>query len=474
MTTYYCYGKDGTVTTSLLDPNAQVFTRGHSSITSYEQQGDIVGAYLARRDMGYHVPTEQETYHYQAPPIKPWGRASGNSTIPEPMERSYWSSDAHESSGYPGSSRAEVVSTLGYAGSASHPSIAQYYPDPEEIRHMHTLHSLLPYLQPGRKMNALNGPKVDIFEQDTGVVLAQQVSKKLLVMFLGRRVVNKYIRTLHRENVEECSGSAACQEISLPRGKSCKAAMAVLISWMARACRYRTMNTMTQIRVPKSTFVACSLAQTMEMFELHKDALRVDHYIAQTHFTRPIFAVELEALWNCLGEANRYVYAAIKVVGKRIQDSERPGSRSVPGINYEMYAMLKRHPRLEARVRDLELNEQHRPTFSTIWTRKLGDGKNDQETNQLQGVGVGHSSATSEKSSKDLPTRDQSQSLMAAGVGDATRGFEALSIVSAVGEESVSYVGTSNEASQTERSILPCDDNEVRNGGMEEAHQPTT
>jgi hypothetical protein len=114
----------------------------------------------------------------------------------------------------------------------------------------------------------------------------------------------------------------------------------------------------------------------MELFELHKDALQVDRYIAATHFARPIFASELETLWNCLGKGSRYVYAAINVVGRRLRafDAGSTGEDS-PGIDADMLAMLKEHPDLEARVRDPKLNEQHRPYFSTQWIERLHDKK---------------------------------------------------------------------------------------------------
>jgi hypothetical protein len=421
MTTYYCYGEDGTVTSSLLDPNAPVFTRGLQGTTSFEQHGDIVGAYLARRDITYPAPTGQETHGYEDNPYQSWCQPLDSSAISEPIEQSRWSSDEHESSGYPNSSRAESVSTLGYAGWASHSGIAHPYPNPDDIRHMHTLHSLLKYLQPERRLSALAGPTVDVIEQDTGVVFASQVPKKLLVLFLGRRVVNRYIRTIQRQDDKTWSGPPICQEMRLPRGKSSKSAIRVLIAWMARACQYHTMGTMNQIRVPKRTFVACSLAQTMELFGLHKDALRVDHFIAHTHFVRPIFAGELEALWKCLGEESRYVFAAIRVVGKRLQEHEE-GSKTIPGIDDDMYAMLKKHPRLEARVRDLELNERYRPSFGTDWTRRLGGYEHD-NTNPPQGE------SKSGSFYHHGPKKDLNKSQIP-DIEDTTRGLRGLDIAS--------------------------------------------
>jgi hypothetical protein len=139
----------------------------------------------------------------------------------------------------------------------------------------------------------------------------------------------------------------------------------------------------------------------MELFELHKDALRVDHYIAATHFARPIFARELETLWNCLGKGSRYVYAAINVVGRRLRafDAGSTGEDTL-GIDAGMLAMLKEHPDLEARVRDPELNEQHRPYFSAQWIKRLNDKKHENRDRKFDET-YNHPSAPSSRDFRD-------------------------------------------------------------------------
>lgn len=408
MTTYYLYNKDGTVTSSHMNPNARVFTAGAEGTTSHEQHVDIVGAYLAHRKMCYPAFSGQgvSSGHF---PHQQEGQLFDSSAVSEPMERSHWSSDEHGSSSYPNSSHADSNSALGYAGWTPLSDVARPYPDPETIRHQHTLHSLLPYLQPERKLNALKEQKIDIVEQETGVVFGHQVPKKMLVLFLGRKVVEKYIWTMPTH-----------QEMRLPRGKSSKSAIRVLIAWMVRACQLNTMGTMKPIHVPEKTFVACSLAQTMELFGLHRDALRVDHAIVNNHFVRPIFAGELEALWNCLGGESRYVYAAVKVVGKRIQDHEGGDSKVVRGIDEDMYALMKRHPRLEARLRDLSLNEQYKPNFSTDWIKKMVN-KHDDKASKSQDANYDQSPKDIEDATKKLEalrtTSDESKPSTGAEAG---------------------------------------------------------
>jgi hypothetical protein len=378
MTTYYHYDSDGRVTASTSSPAAGICTGSPLASDAYERQGDVVGAFLARRSMIYPASGAPEAREVYGSSFYPAVAPSKSGVDGESVDQSHRLSDGDEGSSYTASSSPKASHTLGWAGWASQSGVRQPYTNPEYIRHLHSLQNLLPYLQPERKLNALNGPVVDIIEQDTGFALAYQVPKKMLVLFLGRKVVNKFIRTIHREDDENWKGAPTSQEMNLPKGVASQASMKILVAWMFRACQYQTMGTMKQIRIPRNTFAACSLARTMELFELHKDALRVDHYIAATHFARPIFASELETLWNCLGKGSRYVYAAINVVGRRLRafDAGSTGEDSL-GIDANMLAMLKEHRDLEARVRDLKLNEQYRPYFSTQWIKRLNDKQHD-------------------------------------------------------------------------------------------------
>jgi hypothetical protein len=371
MATFYYDDKDGRTAPSNLDPAAPQFSRGLRGPYPHVQDGDAVGAYLAQREMMNHpAQVASHAHQFRAPTYQPdTQQFSGNPNLTL-ANQGYWSNDDYESSGYTSSSQISpsvYTSTIGYAGWASHSGIIYPYPDPDSIRHLHTLHSLLPNIQPERKINSLQGPVLDIVEQDSGVIFGFQVPKKVLVLFIGRRTVNKFIRTVHREDDVNWKGAPIYQELNLPRGHCSKAAVRILVSWMLRACKYETMGTMKQIRIPKSTFVACSLAETMTLLNLHKDAFRVDKFIALTHFIRPIFAVELETLWNCLGEQSRYVYGAIRTVGRRLHVHESGHEGQQPGIDDDMYAMLEDYPRLKARVRNAELNQEYLPEFGTEW-----------------------------------------------------------------------------------------------------------
>ena len=243
-----------------------------------------------------------------------------------------------------------------------------WYPDPEQIRHLHTLHSLLPHIQPERKLNALSGLELDIVEGHSGNTFCHAVPKKMLVLFLGRKIVSKFLHTVQREDNETWSGSPTQQNLVLPCGVASAAAITILVTWMTRACKSATMYTMKQIRVPTNLFAACSLAQTLEVFGLHRDAYRLDLAISQQFSKRPIYAVELETLWNCLGERSKYVYGCISVIKSQLRDSETAE---------DLQGLEERCPRLYARICDFETNEEYKPQFGREWFRRLesGDGE---------------------------------------------------------------------------------------------------
>ncbi|KAJ8114227.1 hypothetical protein OPT61_g3847 [Boeremia exigua] len=249
-----------------------------------------------------------------------------------------------------------------YDSYADEQSSQRWYPDPESIRHNHTLHGLLPHVQPERKLNALSGLQVDIVEGHTGNVLCRAVAKKMLVLFLGRRTVSKFLHTVQREDNEIWKGLPIHQILILPHKVASAASITILVSWMIRACKSATIHTMKQVRIPSNLFAACSLAQTLEMFGLHRDAYRMDTAISQQFLKRPVHAVEVETLWRCLGESNRYVYGCVKaIVSQSLQ------TRMIE----EFDNLAERCPRLYARLHDSALNEEYRPRFGREWFGKL-------------------------------------------------------------------------------------------------------
>ncbi|KAJ4990614.1 hypothetical protein SVAN01_03845 [Stagonosporopsis vannaccii] len=239
----------------------------------------------------------------------------------------------------------------------------RWYPDPESIRHLHTLHSLLPHIQPERKLNALNGLQIDIIENQTRNIICHAVPKKMLVLFLGRQIVTRFLHTVQREDSRNWTGLPTRQVMILPYGAASAAALKILVSWMIRACKFATMYTMKQIRLPAHLFATCSLAQTMELLGLRKDAHRIDIAISQQFLKRPIHAVEVESLWKCLGESSKYSYACIKAASSQSWSAK---------MEKEFADLAVRCPELYARICDSDINDRHKPHFGREWFKKLG------------------------------------------------------------------------------------------------------
>jgi hypothetical protein len=369
ITTYYYYNKDGNLQlASTHDPVTHSYPE-HPGLRYYLQHGDTVGAYLAQRMMIFPTCTVSDTYSYgsrgsqaayeQQPDAY---HATKSAELRHENDEQYDSYDPFQN-GYP-----KEDSTARRADFARHTNSRCTHPDPEDVRHLHTLLDLLPHIDPGRRFNGLSGASVDIVEQDTGKVFAHHVPKKMLVLFLGRRNILRFIKTADRSK-----SSPKIQNMTLPRGIASASAIKILIAWMTRACRPEHDGLIRQFNVPRNTFAACSLAQTLTLFGLHKDALRVDSFIAHNNFKRTIFADELAALWNCMGENNRYVYAAIKAVSSRLRAYEADASEKHKSQE-EIVQLLDEYPALEARVRDLDVNEGYRPTFSTEWCKNFPEG----------------------------------------------------------------------------------------------------
>lgn len=318
---------------NLGESNANLYMFRNPSLSfGVYKQDDVVGQYLAARDLSYGMKG------FQAP-----GPDYANANA------------GFQFQGLPYGAQ--------YESYISRRTYQHWYPDPESIRHLHNLHSLLPHIQPERKLNALSGPEIDIIEGRTGNTICRAVPKKMLVLFLGREIVTKFLHTFQREDNERWAGLPTQQVMILPHGAASAAALRILISWMIRACKLTTMYTMKQIRLPAHLFVACSLAQTMELFNLRKDAHRVDIAISWQYLKRPIFAVEVESLWRCLDKSNKYLHACIKAF------SVQPWH---PKMHEELANLAMRCPELYARICNPELNDTFKPHFGREWFRKLG------------------------------------------------------------------------------------------------------
>ncbi|KAF1979242.1 hypothetical protein BU23DRAFT_642529 [Bimuria novae-zelandiae CBS 107.79] len=241
------------------------------------------------------------------------------------------------------------------------------YTDPELIRGYHTLHSLLPHIQPARLQNSHSGPTLDIVEEQTNHKFAIRVPKKMLVLFCGREMISRFIRTLERKDNENWKGGPLQQELRFPCRYTNHIGIKILISWMAQACR-RGPGEMKPVRIPKNLFAAISLSRALAAFRLYLDANRVDNCIAARHYKRSLYLDEIISIWNCLPKDSRYTYRMVEDLRKQRCEYEQGNEKALLDAK-KVLQFLEQHPELKARVDDKEYNdrEEFQPFFGTEW-----------------------------------------------------------------------------------------------------------
>lgn len=355
MTVYYQYDKNGLLqSTSTTDPSMGP-TFSHN-VNHYLEQGDIVGAYLAQRatiypaqvfPVTYHgkVPQndgmnerDMDTYHYQRHTLNIRHHA-GEQNKPWAWKRC---------------NRPHLPRMPVDIAAAPQAQSYYYYPHPDDVRHLHFLYSLLPLIDPARRFNCLDGQMIDIVEEGTRNVLCHAVHKKLLVLFLGRTTIARLLVSPY----PLLGGNQKLQHLVMPRGLSSKSAWTILIAWMKRATLPNYVYDIEQFRVPHNLFAACTLAQTLSFVGLHKDAYRVDMTVSENHYVRPMYAAELEALWNNLGPDNRYTCAAIRMTKKQLQDY-RCGVSRKGWIYDDIMQLLEVHSAMKVAVMSNDGEDQN-------------------------------------------------------------------------------------------------------------------
>jgi hypothetical protein len=277
----------------------------------------------------------------------------------------------------PGASYIGDTSSPWYGMMGTHlPGVAQYggntfkYPDPDLIRDFHSLHSLLPYIQPARLRNAACGPKLDIVEEGTDHTFAVAVPKKMLALFCGRKFLNRFLRTLEREDNTNWEGGPVAQQLCFPRHHTNHIGVKIVVSWMHRACR-TPKNEMKQIQVPKNLFAAVSLSRALTTFGLHRDANRLDHLIASHHYKRPLYPDEIASIWTCLPKDNKYTYRMVEDLRRKLSEHESGDTKSLPDAE-KVLKFLEQHPELTNRIKDKDYNnsKKFRPFFGTEWCER--------------------------------------------------------------------------------------------------------
>jgi hypothetical protein len=118
--------------------------------------------------------------------------------------------------------------------------------------------------------------------------------------------------------------------------------------------------------IPHHLYAASSLAQTVKLFGLERDTYRVEATMLINHFNRPLFAVEIENLWNIIGPRNKFTYQAINLVGHEFREYRATGICGIQRWD-EFYKLMERYPGIGVRLLDPDENERHRPTLDSGW-----------------------------------------------------------------------------------------------------------
>ena len=247
-------------------------------------------------------------------------------------------------------------------------SAPRWYPDIEPVRGLCDLRGLLQHIQPARLHRAIYGPALDIVEENTDKVFAHKVPKKMLVLMCGRPAILKYVRTIERTEVSPGNVVPLRQELRIPQGVASHIGFKIIIAWMKRACHPKYTQEMKSIRVPKNLFAAISVARTLFFLNLHRDSDRIDTIIANHHFRRPIYPDEVASVWNCLPKDSKYIYGIVNILRDRMNKATQYGSDE---LHKGLLKLFEDYPQLEARVRDAEVNDMHKPVFSREWCKYI-------------------------------------------------------------------------------------------------------
>ncbi|KAF1952046.1 hypothetical protein CC80DRAFT_573121 [Byssothecium circinans] len=395
MTTYYAYGTDGVLAERVDDaavlgqpeswsgnPQQPVGSGfGGSDYDSTAGTSDPVGQFLEHHNMvseasmgDQYYPEEQDIGGY--PFLEGQYMTSENGSCTQVNQeylfnhgfnsyRSYQSNEYYQSQGgYHGS----VNNRSGFHFGDLSPMV---YPDLEQVRKIHTLHSLLPNIYPKRLYNSLRGSKLDIVEEHTGKVFCRQVPKKMLVLFCGRANITKHLRSLDRNENLPHSSSRISQVLAMPPKVTNYIGFKVLLSWMHKACSPDFMGIMEPIVVPNNLFAAIALARVMDALGLHRDAGRVDNIIANTHLKRPLRSGEVRSIWKALPRDSKYTYRMVSELRERLSNAKETGNNKMLGEIDDLKEFMDAEEELTARIFDQEVNEQYKPVFSTDWCKNL-------------------------------------------------------------------------------------------------------
>lgn len=222
------------------------------------------------------------------------------------------------------------------------------YTDPNELRKTCNLYGFVKSIPPDRLNNALYSKLIDIVEEGTNRVLLRCVPKRMLILFIGRPRISRFLQTAEWDKTN--------QQLLIPRDSANYVGLKIMVSWMVRACRVETMFAIQEMHLPENLFVAISLARTFYLFQLFRDANRVDSHIARHLFRRPLFPDSVREIWNLLPKDSRYTCRMVKQLADMMKGLEKGRRRRLPRQE-ELFEFLNRHPDLKLRIEQAKEHE---------------------------------------------------------------------------------------------------------------------
>jgi hypothetical protein len=275
----------------------------------------------------------------------PWGNPYTSEVLDYPwiaLPTSFHGPSTYQHVNQP--SNPHVYQPGAWTGAYTYSGAELQYTTVDDLRRTNDLFDFIQQISSRRRRTALsNALRLKVIEEESNMILSWNVSKKMLILFLGRNVVSQYLRTLERDEL----GNPTRQYLSVPQHWTSTAALKIMVGWMCRACvKPENLRPMT---VPNDLFVAISLAQTLHVFGCELEAQRVDHILYSERYNRPVKAHELRRVWNMLPEDSRYPSEVVEIVKDRLAEyMETEDRRCLPEADAIM-EFIEEQPALRTR-----------------------------------------------------------------------------------------------------------------------------
>jgi hypothetical protein len=259
------------------------------------------------------------------------------------------------------------------------------YPNPDDIRESVDLIGLARAIPISRRQNALSGAGLDVLEERIeervaertvngtapSTIMFYNVPKKALILFCGRKKVSRLLRTIEREDNKNWVSKPTQQQLRVPQGSCNHVGLKIFVSWIRKACDPEFAGNLHRIKCPEDTFSAVSLARTLRLFDLKKDAKRIEQQIWSRHFKRPLSPDTVEQIWKAFPKNCMYTYRMIKSLKLQIDlhlctDSDF----TMPEAN-EMRAVIAKYPALKVRVQVEGENEKFKPAPKDVHEARI-------------------------------------------------------------------------------------------------------